>query len=507
MQTRPRALLSVYDKTDLIPFARTLHALGYHLIASGGTQRTLAASGIDCTPISDITGAPEILEGRVKTLHPIIHGGILARPSHAHRAELALHNIQAIDVVVCNLYPFAQAAADPQLSEAAVLDQLDVGGVTLLRAAAKNFDRVTVVCDPQDYPRALDALQGLEAASTRRALALKAFQHTATYDAQIAAWFARSVHPEAALPDALHLALERVQTLRYGENPHQRGALYRAIGQPPAFEPLQGKTLSFNNLADLDAAWGVVAELEPGAVAVVKHLTPCGVAQAPRLEDALRRAVAADPVSAFGSIVAANAPVDRPFIEALGDLFVEVIAAPAFTPEALEDLSADRPRCRAVLVDPEAPVGLQLRAVRGGFLAQTPDADAHDPTTWEIPTRRQPTDAERVSLALAWRIVRHVRSNAIVLVREQATVGIGGGDTSRLDATRAALRRAGERAQGAALASDAFFPFPDAVEEAAAAGVTAIIQPGGSIRDREVIEAADRLGLAMICTHRRHFRH
>ncbi|HFQ95756.1 MAG TPA: bifunctional phosphoribosylaminoimidazolecarboxamide formyltransferase/IMP cyclohydrolase [Anaerolineae bacterium] len=501
-----RALLSLSDKTGLEDLARKLHDLGWELIASGGTARAIAATGLPVTPVSDLTGFPEILGGRVKTLHPAIHGPILARGREDDRAELARLGLAPIDLVVCNLYPFQQTVARPGVNEEEALEQIDIGGVTLLRAAAKNYPRVIVLTDPADYDWVIEALEGggpdLE---QRRRLALKAFQHTAAYDAIISRWLGQQVGgEEAILPETLILAAERAQFLRYGENPHQRGAFYRWQGTEPAFVQLQGKALSYNNLGDLHGAWGAVNEFDTPAVAIIKHANPCGLATDDDLVVAYQNALASDPVSAFGSIIAVNRTVDLPLVEAIGKLFVEVLVAPDFAPEALERLSRKK-NLRVMQATGAAFFPLELHTVSGGLLAQTPDdgfiADLR------MVTERRPTEAEMADLLFAWRAVKWVKSNAIVFAKDRATVGVGAGQMSRVDAVALAGMKAGERAQGAVMASDAFFPFPDGVEKAAGLGVTAVIQPGGSIRDDEVIAVANRLGLAMVFTGMRHFRH
>ncbi|HHB91361.1 MAG TPA: bifunctional phosphoribosylaminoimidazolecarboxamide formyltransferase/IMP cyclohydrolase [Anaerolineae bacterium] len=501
-----RALLSLSDKTKLELLARGLHQLGYELIASGGTARAITAMGLPVTPVSDITGFPEILGGRVKTLHPAIHGPILARDQQDDWDELARWGYEPIDLVACNLYPFQQTIARPQVTENEALEHIDIGGVTLLRAAAKNYPRVIVLTCPEDYPWVLEKLAGEGLThEARRQLALKAFRHTAAYDVAIARWLGQQVGgEEALLPEALVLAAERVQFLRYGENPHQRAAFYRWQGQEPAFVQLQGKALSYNNLGDLHGAWGAVSEFETPAVAIIKHANPCGLATDNDLVVAYKKALASDPVSAYGSIIAVNRPVDLPLVEAISTLFVEVLVAPKFTPEALERL-ARKKNLRVMQATGAAPFPLELHTVIGGLLAQTPDHKLM--VELRVVTQRQPTDEERADLMFAWRAVKWVKSNAIVLAKDQATVGIGAGQMSRVDAVSLAGLKAGPRAQGAVLASDAFFPFPDGIERAAALGVTAVIQPGGSIRDEEVITAADRLGLAMVFTGMRHFRH
>ena len=411
-----------------------------------------------------------------------------------------------IDLVIVNLYPFERTAADPAATLEDVIEQIDIGGVALLRAAAKNFTHVTVVCDPSDYPQVEAEIKAKGAVSpeTRRRLAVKAFAHTAAYDAAIHAHLARD--SAELFPERLVLRLHSLGELRYGENPHQRAALYAlpGVSGPLGGELLQGKALSYNNLLDLDAAWRAAASFERPTVVIVKHLGPCGIASADSLAEAFPLALACDPVSAFGGVIAVNQPFDGAIARALDDLFVEAIAAPAFTAEAREVLSA-RTACRLVAL--EAPVTdvLEMRSVRGGLLVQ--ERDRGDSAEWRTVTRRAPSRAEMAALRFAWRAVAHVKSNAILLAQGEAAVGIGGGLPSRVDAVRLAVEKAGERARGAVLASDAFFPFPDGVEVAAQAGVTAVVQPGGSVRDEAVIEAADRLGLAMCFTGVRHFRH
>jgi phosphoribosylaminoimidazolecarboxamide formyltransferase/IMP cyclohydrolase len=503
-----RAILSVYDKTGLVELGRGLSALGFELVASGGTARTLSVAGLPVVQVEEITGYPEILGGRVKTLHPAVHGGILARRTPAHLDELAEHGIGAVDVVVCNLYPFSATVARPGATYADIIEEIDIGGVTLLRAAAKNHESVAVVCDPADYPGVLEALHdGAMSSELRQQLALKAFRCTAAYDAAIAAWLSGLVEPGEALPRALNLSAERVQLLRYGENPHQQAALYRWAGATPAFEQLLGKELSYNNLVDLEAAWAMPQEFDEPAVAIIKHTNPSGLAAGADLVEAYRLAFACDPVSAFGSIIAVNREVGRPLVETIGGLFVEVLAAPEYTADALAWLAEHKKNCRVMVARGGGSRALEMHSVAGGLLAQTPDRRGVDESAWRVVTQRAPSADERRSLAFAWLVAKHVKSNAIVLARGTATVGVGAGQMNRVDSVHLAVRRAGDRAAGAVLGSDAFFPFADGIEAAAAAGVTAVIQPGGSLRDEEAIAAADRWGLAMVFTGERHFRH
>ncbi|RMG97362.1 MAG: bifunctional phosphoribosylaminoimidazolecarboxamide formyltransferase/IMP cyclohydrolase PurH [Chloroflexi bacterium] len=514
---KKQALLSVYDKTGLIPFAQSLIKLGWTLIASGGTARTLQEAQLPVTPVSDLTQTPEILGGRVKTLHPAIHGGILARDTPADMAELTQHGITPITLVVCNLYPFQDTVSRAGISLNEAVEQIDIGGVTLLRAAAKNFARVTVICDPADYDRVLSELQanGKTSETTRLRLAVKAFQHTRDYDNAITAYFQRLLAEEptetAVLPPRLTLHLIQTQPLRYGENPHQAAALYTTSADtgPLGGTLLQGKPLSYNNLLDLDAAWRTATAFDNPTVVIVKHLSPCGIASAQILADAFPAALASDPVSAFGGVIACNRTVGMPFVQALDHarLFVEAIVAPGFASEVRHWFAQHKRNCRLLALGDTEYTHLELRAIRGGVLAQQPDTGDPASANWRVVTDREPTEKEWEALRFAWLAVQHVKSNAIVFATRQATVGIGGGLPSRVDAVKLAAAKARDRAQGAVMASDAFFPFPDGVEEAARAGITAVIQPGGSIRDQDVINSANRLGLAMVFTGVRHFRH
>ncbi|MCK6625174.1 MAG: bifunctional phosphoribosylaminoimidazolecarboxamide formyltransferase/IMP cyclohydrolase [Anaerolineae bacterium] len=504
----PTALLSVSNKSGLIDFARSLAQLGWDFIASGGTAKALSEAGLTVSDVADVTGAPEMLGGRVKTLHPVIYAGILARPSEEDRAELAEHHIGEIDLVVCNLYPFQKTVAQPNVSMNEAIEQIDIGGVTLLRAAAKNFVRVTVICDPADYAAVAEELHqnGFVSTARRAELARKAFAHTARYDAAITNYLAREAGVE--LPPTLTASLVKVQEMRYGENPHQAAALYTAdesIG-PLGGTLLQGKALSYNNMLDLDAAWQAVQSFAEPSVVIVKHLSPCGIASAADLAMAFSQALASDPVSAFGGVIAVNREFDKDTATALGDLFVEAIAAPAFNEAAREVLSS-RKNCRLLAIAEPIDTTVEFRTVAGGLLAQQRDYGDPANTTWRVVTARQPSAAEMTALQFAWRACQHVKSNAIVFAVGTATVGIGGGLPSRVDSVKLAAAKAGEKAQGAVMASDAFFPFPDGIEAAAAAGVKAVVQPGGSVQDQAVIAAADNLGLAMVFTGVRHFRH
>jgi phosphoribosylaminoimidazolecarboxamide formyltransferase/IMP cyclohydrolase len=507
----PTALLSVSNKAGLIDLGRTLAELGWTLVASGGTASALRETGLAVISVADLTGAPEMLGGRVKTLHPAVHAGILARDSAADMSELATHNIQPIDLVVCNLYPFREVVGGLDVSLGEAIEQIDIGGVTLLRAAAKNFERVAVVCEPGDYELVMSELSARGAVSpeVRRALAVKAFGHTRDYDIAIEAYLRQGqTEDSVSLPGDVGFYLPLVQEMRYGENPHQVAGLYAEHGVGPlGGRLLQGKALSYNNMLDLDAAWKAAQSFEEPTVVIVKHLSPCGIASADRLAAAFQAALASDPVSAFGGVIAANRNIGCATAKEMHELFVEAIAAPGFENEALECFSRYKPNCRLLAVPDSPPEAWQVRSVAGGVLVQSADRGDPPGSEWRIVTQRQPADEDVDELRFAWRACQHVKSNAIVLARGRATVGIGGGLPSRVDAVKLAVLKAGERAGQAVMASDAFFPFPDGIEVAAKAGVTAVVQPGGSIRDEMVIAAADRLGLAMVFTDVRHFRH
>jgi phosphoribosylaminoimidazolecarboxamide formyltransferase/IMP cyclohydrolase len=501
----PTAILSVHDKTGLLDFASGLNSLGWRLLASGGTARLLGEHHIPVTEVAAYTGSPEILGGRVKTLHPAIHGGLLARPTQSDRDELLSLGWDYIDLVAVNLYPFEQTIASPDVTLDEAIENIDIGGVTLIRAAAKNHVRLTLLCDPSDYPDVLDELQsGGVREVTRKRLAVKGFNLTARYDAAIAAYLGEV---EGAAP--LNLSLYPVSALRYGENPHQQATLYGYDPQagPLGGQVLQGKALSYNNLLDLDAAWRAAVSYEKPTLCIVKHLSPCGLACGDSLAQAFPLALASDPVSAFGGVIAVNRPFDALTARLLGDLFVECIAAPGFEQEALEVLK-ERKNLRLVhMPDTSLAPLYELRSVNGGLLRQSVDLGDPPGTEWRVASRRQPTPVEWQALRFAWKACQHVKSNAIVFASGEATVGIGGGQPNRVDCVRIAAQRAGERARGAVMASDAFFPFPDSVEEAARAGITAIVAPGGSLRDAESIAAADNHNLAMVFTGVRHFRH
>jgi phosphoribosylaminoimidazolecarboxamide formyltransferase/IMP cyclohydrolase len=504
-----RAIVSVWDKHGLAELGRGLTEAGYELVSTGGTARRLCEAGLDVVEVSDVTEFPEILDGRVKTLHPALHGGILARREPAHLEELETHDIAPVELVVCNLYPFQATIAQPEATLEDAIEQIDIGGVTLLRAAAKNHAHVAAVSDPADYDAIVQELreEGEVTASTRRRLAIKAFQHTADYDVAIANYLSGTLTAEAdRLPRILQLSVEKTEDLRYGENPHQSAATYMPAG-PLGGELILGEGLSYNNLLDIDAAWRTASDFAEPTVAIVKHGTPTGVASHPELAIAFENAFATDTVSPFGGIIACNRIMDVDAIEAWGSLLVDAVVAPGFTEPAVEAM-AKRKRLRALAIT-EAGAGMpwEMRGLRGGLLLQERDTLVEDANEWQVVSERTPTEAEWQGLHFAWKVVKHVKSNAIVFGREKQTTGIGAGQMSRVDSVRLAAMKAGDRAEGSVMASDAFFPFPDGVEEAAKAGITAVIEPGGSIRDDQVIEAVNRLGLALVFTGHRHFRH
>lgn len=523
-----RAIISVSDPTNVESLGRALAEMGATIYATGGTKKRLEQAGVQAHSISELTGFPEILGGRIKTLHPAVHSGILARRDEPGQlAQLREHGLQTIDLVAVNLYPFAQtiSKADVTLDEA--IEQIDIGGPTMLRAAAKNFPSVVVLSDPNDYETVLSEWreQGEISRQTRRQLAAKAFAHVSAYDVLIAGYLAGNqagVPEQEAMPNAIAIKLSKVQSLRYGENPHQVAALY-ADNLPTtgptlvgSLKQLHGPELSYNNLLDADAALALVRDYKMPAVAIIKHAGPCGIARGTEdgdLAAVFSRALASDAQSAFGGIVGINRPVDDKLAEHIAKTRFDVLIAPGFSEEAI-DLLARKKNLRLLAVpdsdmerrDNDFVSRLAFRQISGGFLVQTRDKADEEPVMDAV-TLRHPTLAEIADLIFAWRAVKHVRSNAIVFAKDLATVGIGGGQPSRVDAVKIAVEKAGKRAQGAVMASDAFFPFPDGIEVAATAGVTAVIQPGGSVNDDAVIEAADVAGMAMIFTHKRHFRH
>lgn len=508
----PRALISVSDKRGMVPFAQSLVELGWEIISTGGTAAALRDAKVPVLEVEKVTGFPELLDGRVKTLHPAIHAALLARRQlPGHLAALKTHGIVPIDLVAVNLYPFQTTIAREGASMEDALENIDVGGPSMLRSAAKNHEAVLPVVDPTDYPVVLELLRkGGLTPEIRREFAAKVFTHTSDYDAAVAAYLTSR---EEGLPRRLGVAMERVQALRYGENPTQRAALY-VTEEPRGMRDLtqrQGKELSFNNLLDVDAGmWAVACWSNRPACAIIKHTTPCGIAVAPFAVEAFRRARATDPVSAFGSVVAFNTVVDRATAEAMSDLFVEVVVAPSFHAEALAVFAAKK-QLRVVELPVSKGAGtLDYKRVRGGFLVQDQFQCNPSEVDWKVATKRQPTEAEWNDLRFAWTAVAPIKSNAILLARGEAAIGIGAGQMSRVDSVFLAVHKArqqGHEPAGSILASDAFFPFADGVELAAGAGVTAIIQPGGSVRDADVVEAADRHGMAMVMTGKRQFRH
>src|SRR5919199_699656 len=515
------ALLSVSDKTGLIDFARQLvEEFEFDLISSGGTAKALLEAGLPVTKVSDYTGSPEILGGRVKTLHPRIHGGILGRPDLPQdRAEMETHQIRPIDLVVVNLYPFEQTIARPNVSESEAIEQIDIGGPAMLRAAAKNFANLTVLCNPGNYNDYLQELrhnEGKAPLNFRKVCAQRAFGHTAAYDRAIATYLSDesllTPNPGQPLPPPQFvLSGQQLQSLRYGENPHQPAAWYQVGSVPTGFSGatiLQGKELSYNNLVDLEAARRLIAEFsDTPAAAILKHTNPCGVAQGSSLSQAYEKAFNADSVSAFGGIVALNQPIDAATATALTQTFLECVVAPGCEPDAQEIL-ASKSKVR-ILVLPDLKSGPEqtVKVIAGGFLVQAADDTLTMPDKWQVVTERQPTPEQLEELLFAWKVCKHVKSNAIVITRDRTTLGVGAGQMNRVGSVEIALEQAGEKAQGATLASDGFFPFDDSVRTAAAAGIVAIVQPGGSLRDKDSIQAANELGLVLVFTGIRHFLH
>lgn len=500
----PIALLSVYDKTGIVELAAGLQAAGWRIVSSGGTAKVIADAGIAVTDLAELTGLPAILDHRVVTLHPKVHGGLLADPTNEqHRADMAAHGIEPIDLVVVNVYPFT---SNPSI------ELIDIGGPAMVRAAAKNHAHVAVVVNPADYSLVLAeiALEGAISATTRRRLARDAFAVIAAYDAAIANWFdAPSSESGDSLPAGLHLSLERAQSLRYGENPHQQGARYRLVGDASWWDTatqLQGKELSYLNLYDTEAAWKLVQRFGRPACVIVKHANPCGVAVADTIEQAYEQANACDPVSAFGGVVALNRPVSGALASALAPVFTEVVVAPAFAAGAV-DAFAGKPNVRLLTASAPHGAALDMRSIDGGLLVQQVDTVSPDRSGWQVVTVAQPTPEQWADLEFAWQVCAVVSSNAIVYAKDGRALGIGAGQQNRRDSARIAAERSAGRAAGGVCASDAFFPFRDGLDAAAAAGIKAVIQPGGSVRDTEVIAAADDHGIAMVFTSERHFRH
>ena len=511
-----RAIISVSDKTGIVALARGLVELGFELISTGGTYKALDEANVPVKYVSEVTGFPEVLDGRVKTLHPLIHGGILARDSVEHREQMEKNGIGFIDLVVVNLYPFRETIAKPGVSFEEAIENIDVGGPTMVRAAAKNHGRVTVLVNPKSYGEVLSVLRetGTVSAEMRKRLAAEAFAHTAEYDRLIAGYLEQQLETADGFPTTLRLTAQKVQELRYGENPQQKAAFYinseAAEGTLASGKQLQGKELSYNNWADMDAAWKIVKEFETCAATIIKHSNPCGVALGKTPLAAYKSALAADPVSAYGGIIAFNRVVDGDCADQIKECFYEVIIAPEFSPEAREILSA-KTNLRLFVVSRgdarKAEQGWMLKSVDGGYLVQEVDRGTTPVSEWDIVTDMKPTKEDLSALDFAWRVVKHVKSNAIVVTNHEQTLGVGAGQMNRVGSAKIALEQAGDKVKGAYLASDAFFPFPDSVEEAAKAGIRAIVQPGGSIHDASVIEAANRLNMIMVFTHRRHFQH
>ncbi len=513
-----RAIISVSDKIGVTDFARGLTKLGFEVFSTGGTKKALSEAKVPVKSVSEITGFPEILDGRVKTLHPMVHGGLLARRNlPSHMAELAKNKIEPIDLVAVNLYPFVQTVSKEGVTLDDALENIDIGGPTMIRAAAKNFPGVIVVVDPADYKPVLEALgKGELGLAERQRLAQKAFQHVAVYDTAISQY----LRPDTeGFPDEMTVAMKKRYGLRYGENPHQMAAFYaeQAVGTGRDTgitwaKQLGGKELSFNNILDADAAWGVVTDFAAPTVAVIKHTNPCGLASHDNIAEAYRRALSGDPVAAFGGIVAVNRAVDLPTVEEISKTFYEIIIAPEYQAKALQVLQRKKDlRILAADLPPTYGVShqgyLDFRRVKGGFLVQSSDSLAEDAVTLRTVTKRAPTAEEKRDLLFAWRAVKHIKSNAIVLARDKTLVGMGAGQPSRIVSAQIAKEKAGDKTKGSVLASDAMFPFSDVVEAAAAGGVTAIIQPGGSIRDEDSVKAADAHNIAMVFTGVRHFRH
>ena len=516
MKRIKRALISVYDKTGIVEFARALARLDVEIVSTGGTSRLLASSGIPVREVSQLTGFPEILDGRVKTLNPYIAGGLLAiRDNAEHMKQVAEHNIGLIDLVCVNLYPFAETIRKPDVRFEDAIENIDIGGPSMIRAAAKNFQDVAVLTSPDDYEKVATALAAGKGILDREILfdlARKAFLRTARYDAQIAQYLS-TIGGDTTFPSNIFMDFEKLSDLRYGENPHQHASFYKWGGVPAsglaAAQQLQGKELSYNNIVDAEAAWNLVREFSSPACCIIKHTNPCGTATAGSLTQAYLKAYAADPVSAFGSIIALNELVDAATATELAKLFVEAVIAPGYRPEALSILSAKK-NLRVLAADPDGTdqdwARFEIKRVSGGILLQDVDKVLLGSES-KVVTKRQPTEKEQQDLHFAWRVAKHVKSNAIVLALNGCTVGVGAGQMSRVDSVKLSIQKAQPTAQGSVMASDAFFPFRDGIDEAGKAGITAIIQPGGSVRDSEVVDAANEHGIAMIFTGLRHFKH
>lgn len=509
-----RALLSVSNKDGIVELGQELASLGYELISTGGTWQALTDAGLEVLQVSDVTGSPEMLDGRVKTLHPKIHGGILARRDlETHREEMQAHEIVGIDLVASNLYPFESTVQNDGLTEQDVVEQIDIGGPAMVRAAAKNFAHVIIVTDPADYAAVISKLKdNTLSLQDRRQLAARAFGHVSTYDALVAEYLRGD---QESFPEELSIGMRLAKTPKYGENSHQDARAYTRLraGKPvPGLlnaEVLKGDELSFNNYLDADAAWTAAQLFEDPTVAIIKHTVPCGLATRDSLEDAYLAAFEGDKVSAFGGIVALNRTVDLATADQMRKLKLDIILAPDYDADALAML--EKKKATRILKMPNREGNrvpeLDIRPINGGLLVQQPDIDAEDPTSWTVVTEKAPTDQEMADLQYAWRVIPQIKSNAIVFVKDQAIVGLGAGQPNRLESVAIASRKAGDHAHGAVMASDAFFPFADGIQEAIAAGVTAVIQPGGSLRDDEVIAAANEAGISMVFTGRRHFRH
>ncbi|MBP2638086.1 MAG: purH [Firmicutes bacterium] len=509
-----RALLSVSDKTGIVEFAKALHDLGVELVSTGGTMKAIKEAGIPVTYVSEITGFPEIMDGRVKTLNPYVHGGILAiRDNPAHQAAMKEHNITGIDLVAVNLYPFRQTVAKPDVTLEDAVENIDIGGPAMIRAAAKNFHYVTVVVNPERYQEIIAQLKtsGEVEFKNRMALAQEAYSHTGSYDAYISRYLSAQLG-QGLFPETVHMVYEKAQDLRYGENPHQSAAFYReqyysGPGVASA-KQLNGKELSFNNIVDVEAAYALVTEFKEPAAAIIKHTNPCGTGIGATLAEAYNKAYQADPVSAFGGIIALNRDVDKETAERISELFAEVVIAPAFSQGALDILTQKKNvRLLAAALPQPDNSRLDVKSVAGGVLLQQADMTTAPRSDMKVITKRQPTGAEWEQLLFAWKVVKHVKSNAIVIANDNKTLGVGAGQMNRVGAAGIALAQAGEQAKGAVLASDAFFPFADTVKAAIDAGITAIIQPGGSVNDEDSIKAADEKGIAMVFTGMRHFKH